>query len=406
LLSTVACGGSSPAQPSGGGSSDSGASLTAPRMMQPAAGAQIRNSDQPITLTIQNAVVTRPATVTYRFEVASESTFGTKVQTKDSINEGANGQTSVKLDSLPAGSDYYWRARASIGGTPGPFAAATKFTIGPAITINAPVAVSPTSGSATGPRPTLTVNNATRTGPSGPITYVFEIADNSGFSPIAVSASVAERIGQTASFTPTSDLVANKTYFWRVTAVDQANGVSSPPSTVRSFVTSLAIDLASAIVSYPIAPTAAQVAAWPQTARIIAVEQDGAGEGAMCISFSTSHDWPSAPFFGDPTVPVYANQWYFANIGGQWYAGPGEYLRADRAAVCKNGQGTTTIGPDGGWRPPMNTWVPKPGELVGYMISTPARNWPGLRTIDERSNIVVQPWHDSKLQGFSVKSSR
>ena len=100
------------------------------------------------------------------------------------------------------------------------------------------------------------------------------------------------------------------------------------------------------------------------------------------------------------SVPVYANQWYFARIGGQWYAGPGEYLRADRASVCKSGQGTNGIGPDGGWNNAMRTWVPKPGELVGYMISTPARNYSVHRTIDNRTNVVVQGWHDSALQGF------
>jgi hypothetical protein len=40
----------------------------------------------------------------------------------------------------------------------------------------------------------------------------------------------------------------------------------------------------------------------------------------------------------------------------------------------------------------MDTWVPKPGELVGYMMTTPARNWPDISTLDERSNIVVLPW--------------
>jgi hypothetical protein len=48
----------------------------------------------------------------------------------------------------------------------------------------------------------------------------------------------------------------------------------------------------------------------------------------------------------------------------------------------------------------MNGWVPKLGELVGYMISTPARA--GLRTINERSNIVVQPWFDSSLSRSST----
>ena len=44
----------------------------------------------------------------------------------------------------------------------------------------------------------------------------------------------------------------------------------------------------------------------------------------------------------------------------------------------------------------MANWAPKVGELVGYMISTPARNYSAHRTINERSNIVVQPWRDTE----------
>ena len=44
------------------------------------------------------------------------------------------------------------------------------------------------------------------------------------------------------------------------------------------------------------------------------------------------------------------------------------------------------------WGGPMTNWVPKAGELVGFMMSTPARTWPAGKTLDERSNVVVQPW--------------
>lgn len=71
------------------------------------------------------------------------------------------------------------------------------------------------------------------------------------------------------------------------------------------------------------------------------------------------------------------------------------------AGSCKAGQGTRTIGPDSGFGHPFNTWVPKVGELVGYMISSVAR--PGVkRTVDERTNIIVQPWRDTSLGSTSV----
>ncbi|HEV8346720.1 MAG TPA: hypothetical protein VGQ16_09100 [Vicinamibacterales bacterium] len=380
-------------------------SVTVPQAISPAAGAQIRNVDQPVTLVVANAVATR-GTNTYDFEIATDAAFAAKVATKSGVAEGTSGRTSVTLDRLTPNADYHWRARAQAGGTEGPFTSGRRFSIGPAVTIDTPVVIGPVSGAQTGARPALRVRNATRQGPAGPITYKFDIAAASTFSPILVTATVAEGVNETG-FIPAADLPIETALFWRATAIDATNAVSSAPTSPQGFTTSLAIDLSRVIVSYPAAPSGPTIAAWRQTATIGAVEQDGnpAAQGIMCISFTTSHDWPSTAFFGAEDVQVYANQWYFARIGGQWYGGPGEYLRVGRG-FCKTGQGTNAIGPDGGWNTVMARWAPKPGELVGYMISTPARNWPGMRTIDERSDIVVQPWRDTSLGSTFTSVSR
>jgi hypothetical protein len=371
-------------------------SVTVPQAVSPAANAQIRNVDQPVTLVVANAVATR-GTNAYDFEVSTDTGFATKVATKTGVAEGAGGRTTITLDRLTPNADYYWHARAQAGGTAGPFTAGRKFSIGPAVTIDTPVPIGPLSGAQTSARPAFRVRNATRQGPAGPITYKFDIATASTFNPILITATVAEGVNETG-FIPTSDLPINAPLFWRATAIDATNAVSSAPTTALNFTTSLAIDLSRVIQSYPAAPSGPQVAAWRQTATIQSVEQDGnpAADGIMCIAFTTSDNWPSTAFFGAEEVQVYANQWYFANIGGQWYGGPGEYLRVGRG-FCKTGQGTNAIGPDGGWNTVMASWAPKVGELVGYMISTPARNWPGMRTIDERSDIVMQPWRDTSL---------
>lgn len=398
VVNLTACSKSSPNQPT-----TATASVTVPKAVKPLDGTVIPNAKQPATLTVKNALTTSGG-VTYTFEVATDAGFTTKVQTKSGILEDVSGQTSVTLDALAAGKDFYWHARTEAGGTQGVFSSPIHFIIGPAVALTAPLTVSPISGAATGARPALTVKNSSKTGPAGPLSYRFDIAENSSFSPVIATGTVAESsntttAGQTA-FIPTTDLNANQTYYWRAFALDQGNSVTSAASTTESFITSLAIDLRSVVISYTDAPR--EIASWKQTGRIRVVEQDGAGAGLMCIGFDLFADWPSVPFFGDPTVPVYANQWYFARIGGQWYAGPGEYLRADRSSSCKSGQGTNGIGPDGGWNNAMRTWVPKPGELVGYMISTPARNYSVHKTIDNRTDVVLQPWHDSALQGFVV----
>src|SRR5262245_19612945 len=163
-------------------------SVTVPRPLTPAVNAQIRNQDQPVTLTIGNAVITQGSAATYTFEVASDAAFGTRVYTKSGVAEGSNGQTSLTIDRIGAGADYFWRARAEGGGTTGPFSAGRRFTIGPAIVVNAPALAGPPSGSAATGRPQLTVVNATRSGPAGPLTYRFELASSNTFSPVLATA--------------------------------------------------------------------------------------------------------------------------------------------------------------------------------------------------------------------------
>jgi hypothetical protein len=228
LVIAVGCTKSNSAGPS--------SSIGAPLPLTPANGAAIKNADQPVTLVVQNAAISTPtAATTYTFEIASDATFGTKMQTKTGVAEGT-GQTTVKLDALPAGKDYYWHVLATSGSTTGIFGAPSKFTISPAILINTPVPISPLTGQATDLRPALRVTNVGKTGPAGVITYKFEIASNAAFSPLVATATVAEGINETG-FIPTSDLPINATFFWRATAIDAANGVTSAPSAVQSFTT-------------------------------------------------------------------------------------------------------------------------------------------------------------------------
>jgi hypothetical protein len=208
-------------------------STAAPQQLTPSNGAQIANQAQPVTLVVQNAAASKAGTV-YTFEVASDVAFTTKVQTKDGVAEGSGGQTSVRLDPLPAAKDYYWRARAQAPGGTGVFSDLFKFTIGGAITLAGPVPIGPLTNAETTPRPALRVSNASRSGSSGAITYKFEIARDSGFGSIVVTGTNTEGINETG-FIPTSDLPTRVLLFWRATASDAANGVTSSPSAVQSF---------------------------------------------------------------------------------------------------------------------------------------------------------------------------
>jgi len=238
LAAAGACSSSTPSQPTGSASEASAnatASIAAPRPVSPADNTIVRNADQPVTLVAVNAITTATTAVTYTFEVASDAAFATKVQTWDNVAQGG-GQTTVKLDQLAAGRDYWWHARASGGGTTGVFGTVSKFTIGPAITLGTPAPIAPLTGAQTGTRPALRVSNVTRTGPVGTITYRFEISTSSAFTPLAQVGTNTEGINETG-FVPVLDLPADTTFFWRAFAQDLANGVTSAPSAVQSFVT-------------------------------------------------------------------------------------------------------------------------------------------------------------------------
>src|SRR5258708_37867933 len=92
------CTSSNPSQPSAtapvANIENSTASIAAPRPVTPANNAQIRNADQPVTLTALNAITTATSAVTYTFEIASDAAFASRVQTWDNVAERASGQTS------------------------------------------------------------------------------------------------------------------------------------------------------------------------------------------------------------------------------------------------------------------------------------------------------------------------
>jgi hypothetical protein len=204
-----------------------------PVLTTPTNGAQIPNQGQPVTLVALNASGSAAGT-TYTFEVAADISFTTKVQTRDGIPAGVTGQTSTQLDPLPAQKDYYWRARAQAAGATGTFSDPFRFTIGGAIALGAPVPIGPLTNADTTSRPALRVSNVSRTGPTGPITYRFEIAGDSGFTSLVAVGNNLEGINETG-FIPTIDLPTRARLFWRAFAIDAANAVTSPSSTVQGF---------------------------------------------------------------------------------------------------------------------------------------------------------------------------
>src|SRR3954470_10675099 len=123
FVATTACTKASPTRPSDGTASglaasvtdaSTGITLTTPSLVTPPVNQQIKNADQPVTLTVKNAVTSGKTALTYTFEVATDAAFAAKVYTKDGVAAGS-GTTSLKIDKLAANQSYFWRAHAANG---------------------------------------------------------------------------------------------------------------------------------------------------------------------------------------------------------------------------------------------------------------------------------------------------
>jgi hypothetical protein len=380
LVIAGACGTESPA----GGSS----TLTAPKAVTPAMGASMKYTDQPLTLTIQNAVTTGSKALTYTFEVASDSAFTAIVAKKDKVAAGSS-QTSVKLDaSLPGGKGYYWRACANDGTTDGPNSPTINFSVGAAVDLQAPQPDTPVPNATVGGlRPTFVVNNAARSGPVGAIYYRFEVADNSGFSPLLASGTVLEASGGQTSWTVEVDLPTGKTLYWHSRTTDPSNNASSSFSNTRAFTVSKTGDEIDPKLIDWLIPASADISDWKITSQVTDVSID---PRTICVYHTKAGQWPTADIFG-VGIPIEGNLVFIANIGGQWYGASIDWLRS--GVVCK-GMTAEEIGVDQVRVHPMDeTWPgPQRGDKVGLVMSTPCSNRIGMRTINERSNIKMVIW--------------
>lgn len=124
----------------------------------------------------------------------------------------------------------------------------------------------------------------------------------------------------------------------------------------------------------------ADASTWKVTSQLTGVS---IGKDSITLDHSKAGKWPVYNFNG---TAVEGNPWVFVNRGGTWYAATYEWLRPGQTE-----KGVT--GADIGKNikvEPLASWQPQPGERVGFMVSTIARN--GDRTSNERTNVVMATW--------------
>jgi hypothetical protein len=416
-LAAVACEKSNPARPSSDLNASTqptsvtdavtGITLTTPIALTPTNNQQFKNVEQPVTLTVKNAVTTGTSALTYTFEVATDASFGNRVYTKDGVAEGG-GQTSLKIDRIAPDKTYYWRARGNSGSQAGPNSIARVFVIGPEVILQTPTLASPANNTTVSGNPALTVSNVGRTGPAGQVFYRFEVSTSASFDPLAFASTVAEQGGSQTSVTvQVPPNTPAGTYFWRVTASDPSNGVTSATSSVFSFMYQPFDMRQATILDSP-----PDLGFWNESAKITSVVFN---REAFLVDFDR-RDGPNRwrdLSFGDGgsgtlqytlgmCVNPNGNHWYCSAVVQFWYG------RELSASTPPSYVGRNWFY-DGRWSPIVG-YQPSNGELVGLFAGTgnlrdKAFSGAQCPQICERTNVAIVPWHNDDFATYTFSSA-
>jgi len=185
----------------------------------------------------------------------------------------------------------------------------------------------------------------------------------------------------TVSFTGTTTLThtfakgGTYTVKGTVTESDTSRATSSTSVKVREGLDQ--IDISKAIMVSPMDDEG--VTKWPIKSEITSIYVDG---GQTCLDHTMNGKWPMIIFEPPDGGPLEGTHIIFASIGGQIYGGVYDYYRPGQ--TCK-GTNKWQYGEEQIRSAPMGSWVPAQGEIVGFMVSTPARG--GYNTINERSYV-------------------
>ena len=216
-----------------------GVVITAPKGLEPAANQQVRDSEQPLRVVIENPSSTSPRPFQMRMQIATDANFASVVWQLGGIDPQEGGQTRFTMgERLQSGRQYYWRVMADDGANQSPWSDAVGFQVLQPPAFTAPTPRAPVANQLVeGTRPELVVANGAAQGPVGQAFYNFQVSDSSSFSRLIVNEEAVQQGGETRLTVP-APLPHAGTYYWRVRISDGAT--TGPWSAVETFRTASA----------------------------------------------------------------------------------------------------------------------------------------------------------------------
>ncbi len=260
------------------------------------------------------------------------------------------------------------------------------------VTFDSPRPVSPIDNNiVSSTQPTLTVTNAARTGTPGGVAYRFQVSTVSTFAASVLEWQVPEGENQTSLVVPQA-LAASSTFYWRARVYEGSNeGPWGPlalfrtPSPQAPPPSGGGDEIDPRSITW-LSPASTDVSGWRITSTVTEVVQYGS---TICVYHTKAGQWPLADVFNDGNgANIEGNIMIVAQINGRWYGAGFDWLGEGR--TCKN-MPANEYGMDQIRVSPMDaSWPgPRPGDRVGFLVSTPSSDRMPVRTVNERSNIVV-----------------
>jgi hypothetical protein len=195
-----------------------GVNITAPLILEPPMGAEVKQEGQPISLLIENASTNGERPLWLRIELASDAGFTQVLHQADRVSPGEGGRTSYRMPQLlGTGHTYYWRAQAMDGANTGPFSSVASFRVVHPVVLDPPTPLEPI-GQLTHSSPTFKVRNGRIEGTTDVI-YRIEVATSPDPSTIVAVLSASPDASGTTTVS-VGDVPAGTTFYWRTYATD------------------------------------------------------------------------------------------------------------------------------------------------------------------------------------------